>query len=163
MRIRQIRPEFFTDPVTAHLSPEAQITYIGLWCVADDDGFLERDDDRLGVLLYPYMVRAVRLRRIARAFQALETSKRIVSYPDCACIRLPHLAEHQRIGGTKVYSVRDKHKVHTNPDKSGAVGRNVTLSNVTVAREASGADAPPRASLKDILGEFEQIVGKHDE
>ena len=38
MKIRSIRPEFFTDHRMARLSPRARLLYIGLWCLADDEG-----------------------------------------------------------------------------------------------------------------------------
>ncbi len=38
MKIRSVRPEFFTDAKMARLSHSARLLYIGLWCLADDDG-----------------------------------------------------------------------------------------------------------------------------
>lgn len=38
MKIRSIRPEFFSDAKMAQLSAYARILYIGLWCYADDEG-----------------------------------------------------------------------------------------------------------------------------
>lgn len=38
MKIRSIRPEFFSDPKMVELSPLARILYMGLWCYVDDEG-----------------------------------------------------------------------------------------------------------------------------
>lgn len=38
MKIRSVRPEFFSDTRMASLSSAARILYIGLWCIADDEG-----------------------------------------------------------------------------------------------------------------------------
>lgn len=45
-RIRSVRPEFFTSLDVAALSHRARLTWIGLWCYADDDG-RGKDDARL--------------------------------------------------------------------------------------------------------------------
>lgn len=36
MRIRQVKPDFFTDAVVSAWPPAARLFYIGLWTVADD-------------------------------------------------------------------------------------------------------------------------------
>ena len=146
MRIRQIRPEFFTDPVTAHLSPVAQITYVGLWCVADDAGWLAWDVPQIGALLSPYKSVRVRERAIEHAGEELVRAGRLVIHP-CGCALIPKLEAHQKIGGNKSFTVRDRHLVHTRSDKSA---RNVTVGNgmernVAPAPEG-GADA---TSLKE--------------
>lgn len=38
MKIRSIRPEFFSDAKMANLSHSARLLYIGLWCYVDDEG-----------------------------------------------------------------------------------------------------------------------------
>lgn len=141
MRIRQVRPEFFTDPITGRLTPEVRLTYIGLWLVADDAGYLEWDVDQLGALLYPYQSVRHRAAIIERAGMALVGERRLMVFPDCEHRLIPHLVDHQRIGGNKSYVVRDEHRVHTRMDESS---RNVTVSNVTVG------DA--RGGLKERVG-----------
>ena len=151
VRIRQIRPEFFTDPVTAHMAPATQVTYIGLWCVADDAGWLECDLDQLGALLYPYKSGRVRTQIVVRACIDLEKIGRLLRW-ECGCALIPTLSEHQKIGGNKSFVVRDKHskhksiRVHTNPDGS--------IRNVTVSKVGNGtgeADASGAASLGERL------------
>lgn len=138
MRIRQVRPEFFSDPVVSRLSPDVRLTYIGLWCVADDAGYLIWDEPHIGALLYPYESVRVRERRIAKAGAELLDSARVMFFP-CGCALIPKLEDHQKIGGNKSFTVRDRHAVHTRADKSpGRLGNgsNGTLSGV---RAQSGA------------------------
>lgn len=127
MRIRQVRPEFWTDPVTARLTPPAMLTYIGLWGVADDAGWLTWNVEQIGALLYPYKSGHVRTRMVSTASDQLVEAGRMVLHP-CGCAHIPTLETHQRIGGNKSFTGRDKHRVHTSMDKSA---RNVTLGNVT--------------------------------
>ena len=174
VRIRQIRPEFFTDPVTGHLSPVTQVTYIGLWCVADDAGWLTWDVSQLGALLSPYKSIPAREKVLNLAAVALSERKRLIFY-SCGCAWLPKLADHQRIGGNKAFPGRDAHRVHTGADKSiheivpkcedpdgkrltfqevhtsmDKSARNVTVSNVTVGAPATDPDGPVGAGgLKD--------------
>jgi hypothetical protein len=131
VRIRQVRPEFFTDPVTAHLPTDVRLTYIGLWCVADDAGYLVWDVRQIGALLFPYSPPRARERRIEKAGAALVEAKRLELYA-CGCGRIPTLPNHQKIGGTKSVTVAEKHRVHTNMDESA---RNVRVGNV---RERGG-------------------------
>lgn len=152
MRIRQIRPEFFTDPVTSSLSPSVRLTYIGLWCVADDAGYLVWDVSQIGALLYPYMSVHRREKVIADAGVVLLAAGRIVLYP-CGCGRIPTLVDHQRIGGNKSFPVRDEHRVHTSTDLSD---RNVTVGK---GKERNGTSAPaPEGGA--ARSEFQERVPK---
>lgn len=146
MRIRQIRPEFFTDPVTAHLTAAAQVAYIGLWCVADDAGWLAWDVPQIGALLSPYRSVHVRERAIERAGEELVKAGRLVIHP-CGCALIPRLEAHQKIGGNKSYTVRDRHRVHTSSDKSA---RNVRVGEVTVGVGHRPDDDP--ASFREKVG-----------
>lgn len=134
-----MRPEFFSDPITSRLKPDVRLTYIGLWCVADDAGWLVWDVPNIGALLYPYESVRVRELRIAKAGVALAEAGRIVTHP-CGCALIPRLEDHQRIGGNKSFPVRDKHRVHTGPDKSAVTLGNGKRSNGTLVAPA-GADA----------------------
>ena len=142
VRIRQLRPEFFTDPVTAHLPADVQMTYIGLWCVADDAGWLAWDIDQVGALLYPYLSIRVRTARVTKAGEALVAAGRLRLYP-CSCAHIPTLETHQKIGGNKAFPARDRHRVHTRMDESD---RNVTLSNGRVGNVIAGARDPDGAA-----------------
>ena len=53
MRIRTIKPSFWTDIKMSQLSEAARLTYIGLWCYADDDGVFAADPRLVKAALYP--------------------------------------------------------------------------------------------------------------
>ena len=54
MRIRTIKPGFFTHEEIAELSPLARILFIGLWCMADVAGRLEDRPKRIKIEVLPY-------------------------------------------------------------------------------------------------------------
>jgi len=117
VRIRQVRPEFFTDAVVSRLPAPVRLTYIGLWCVADDAGWMTWDVPQIAAQLSPYESIRTRERRLNLAGEALRDTGRLVFY-ECGCAHVPKLEEHQRIGGNKSYTARDEHRVHTRTDKS---------------------------------------------
>lgn len=160
MRIRQIRPEFFTDPVTGRLSPVTQVVYIGLWCVADDAGWLTWDVEQLGALLYPYKSGHVRTQIIEKAAQELAEIGKL-RIETCGCALIPTLVDHQKLGGNRSYIARDKHRAHRSYgnlgslDESGQV-RTSPPGRVGNGKERDGtreaASAPHgAASLKEAL------------
>lgn len=53
MRIRNVRPEFFTDEDLADLAPEVRLLFVGLWCLADWEGRLEDRPRRIKRQLFP--------------------------------------------------------------------------------------------------------------
>lgn len=54
MRIRTIKPGFFTHEVISELDPLARILFIGLWCMADSSGRLEDRPKRIKAEVLPY-------------------------------------------------------------------------------------------------------------
>jgi hypothetical protein len=148
VRIRQIKPAFWTDAKIASLPPGTRLFYIGLWMLADDGGWLRWDVDEIGAELYPFDSRRVRERRIERYREELNgLSERLLVF-DCGHAYLPHLVEHQRFGGHPTYTIRNAHEldprgVATNREKSpGRVG----LGRVEVG-EGTGGDEPTTGSL----------------
>ncbi len=140
VRIRQLRPEFWTDPVTGQMAPSVMLTYIGLWGIADDAGWLVWEESQVGVLIYPYQSIQMRTRYVREAAKVLSAAGRIVPH-DCGCVLIPTLSEHQRIGGRKSFVARDRHRLHrqsirVHTGMDGYAG-NVTLGNVT---ERNGQD-----------------------
>jgi len=53
-RIRCIKPDFFLDSKLAKKHPLVRIFFQGLWCLADREGRLEEDLDKLKVQIIPY-------------------------------------------------------------------------------------------------------------
>ncbi len=55
MRIRSIKPEFWRDPDTTGRWPaDLKLFYIGMWCVADDEGRFAWDPELIAADLFPY-------------------------------------------------------------------------------------------------------------
>lgn len=126
MRIRAVRPDFWQDDTIGHLSDSVRLFYIGLWCVADDAGWLEWKPAQLGAALYPYRTAHRRERDIEAWGDQLIQAGRIVRHP-CACARIPTLTKHQRAGGNPSYQFRDKHRFHVSTDESVPVRTDTSL------------------------------------
>jgi hypothetical protein len=55
VRVRLIRPAYWTDTdLHTRLTADQREFYVGLWMLADDDGYVSWDVDRVGAELYPY-------------------------------------------------------------------------------------------------------------
>jgi len=54
MRARNIKPSFFKNEVLGDLPMECRILFIGLWMMADKDGFLECRPKKIKAELFPY-------------------------------------------------------------------------------------------------------------
>jgi hypothetical protein len=143
MRIRQIKPDFWSDEELSVLPYSVRLFYIGLWCLADDAGYLEWRPAKVGQALFGYETRHSRERHVEEWATVLVESGHLQMLPCHQCALVPTLARHQRIGGTKSYAYRDRHRTHvadesidvrTSPDKSVSNGRvgNGRERNVTV-------------------------------
>lgn len=142
VRIRQVRPEFFSDPVIGRMPPDTRLSYIGLWCVADDAGWLEWDLQHIAAMLHPYESVLVRERRMDKAAAALVEAGRVVIH-DCGCAFIPRLSDHQKIGGNKSFTTRDKHESRHSRTSTpvGSNGSNGMLGSPARAPEpARGTD-----------------------
>jgi len=111
VRIRQIRPEFWTDETMAGLSHATRLFYIGLWNVADDAGWMEWRPQRIGAVLFPYVPPTRRERDIGTWATALQEAGRLVIHP-CGCAQVPTLSKHQRVAGKQSFTALDAHKAH---------------------------------------------------
>ena len=54
MRIRQVKPSFWSDSVLARLPERSRLFYIGLWMIADDAGWFRADVPEIANELYGY-------------------------------------------------------------------------------------------------------------
>lgn len=132
MRIRQVRPEFWTDETMAALPPAVRLFYIGLWNVADDAGFMDWKPSRIGAVLFPYESTKRRERDIATWSDRLVGSGRLILM-DCGCAEIPTLARHQRVTGKQSFTARESHIKHAllSGKRSSLSDSPVTLGNVT--------------------------------
>lgn len=129
MRIRQVKPAFWTDKDMSVLSYPARLYYIGLWCVADDAGWLEWDLDELGALLFPYESPARRRKHLVKWTDELVALAKVVPQECGRCAVIPSLDSHQKhAGGNRSYQYRDAHMrrhLSVSTDSSGQVPEKV--------------------------------------
>jgi hypothetical protein len=110
MRIRQVKPDFWLDEKMAALTYGARLCYIGLWCAADDAGYLEWNIHRIGAELFPHQTVKRREASIAGWGKELTDSGRLVVL-ECGHAVIPTLPEHQRLSGPtkRVTTIERKH------------------------------------------------------
>jgi hypothetical protein len=133
LRIRQVRPEFWSDETLAVLPDGARLFYIGLWGMADDAGWMEWRPPRIGALLYPYRPSRKREADII-AWAGLLVADGRLRMHDCGCASIPTLPRHQRISGKQSFQYRDSHlsKHQSLSGKHQSLSDSpVTLGNVT--------------------------------
>jgi hypothetical protein len=157
-RTRLFRPAFFTDKLIASLPAWTQLTYVGLWTLADDAGYFERRPEEIALALFGHTRPATRERRVAAALELLVEKER-VRWLDCGEHGvIPTLPEHGVMrGGNHSYNVKAKHDEAcaltlfrarqapmtreyvpgTNKSRSGS-------GSVSGSGSGSESDAPPR-------------------
>lgn len=108
MRIRQVKPDFWTDEKMSELPDAVRLFYIGTWQLADDGGWFEWNVSEIGLHLYGYHPRARRERWVRERGEALVKVGRL-RIEDCGHAYVPNLAKHQKFGGRPVFSTRDAH------------------------------------------------------
>jgi hypothetical protein len=99
MRIRQIKPEFWSDTGMAVLPIRARLTYIGLWGYADDAGWTPvLDASELGHTLYGYESARTRERWVLDDVAVLQERGHLI-VECCGHAVIPTLTDHQRLAG----------------------------------------------------------------
>ena len=111
MRIRQVKPEFWSDSEMAALPYPVRLIYIGLWNVADDAGYIEWKPDRIAHDLLGYESTKMRERHLAEWSKALVDSGHL-RILDCGCALIPTLPKHQRVAGKPNFRYREAHGSH---------------------------------------------------
>jgi hypothetical protein len=152
MRIRQVKPSFWTDPTIASIGYPARLFYIGLWCVADDAGYIEWKPVEIGALLFPYESTARRSRHIDEWTAALVAAGRL-RVMDCGCAVIPTLPSHQRIAGKQAFTNRDRH-LSRHRSLSVATDSPVTVGNGRVGngtRDVSDSDDDEESDFKRLV------------
>lgn len=106
MRIRTIKPEFFTHEGIQDAEAESKLplrlAYIGLWCAADREGRFKLEPRRLGVQILPYDQV-----EFSRVLHALATRGFIVLYTvgDSCFGCIPSFERHQIVNNRESDSV----------------------------------------------------------
>jgi hypothetical protein len=99
MRIRQVKPAFWTDAKVAALPPAVRLFYIGLWMEADDAGWFRWDLSQIANELYGYESRKKREREVTAYVDLLVRTGRVVIHP-CGHAEVPTMTTHQHLSAT---------------------------------------------------------------
>jgi hypothetical protein len=92
LRIRQVKPSFWSDAKLLKLPAETRLFYIGCWCACDDAGWLVWDAEQIAIDLH------MRPAVVVRAMRAMTDSGRVVIH-GCGHAEVVHFVEHQRLAG----------------------------------------------------------------
>ena len=146
MRIRQVKPEFWSDSDMASLAYPVRLIYIGLWCVADDAGYIDWRPERIAHDLLGYESTKVRERHLTEWASVLVETGHLQMF-ECGCALIPTLAKHQRDTGKQNFRYRDAHGKHLlligkqsiAPERNGYV----TERNVDGTVEPIASDQEP--------------------
>lgn len=136
MRVRLVRPAFWSDAKMAALPVPVRLTYIGLWCLADDAGVFVWDAQEIAAELYRFEAVKHRERAVIDHLDVLLTAGRLELLSCRRHARIPTLPLHRAKGGERSFWLWDRHKQHctTSPD----VGlRSETLSDVEKGSDTS--------------------------
>lgn len=95
----------------AALPYTVRLIYIGLWCVADDAGYIEWRPDRIAHDLLGYESTKTRERHLAEWAQELVRTGHLQIF-ECGCALVPTLSKHQRVTGKQNFRYRDAHGKH---------------------------------------------------
>lgn len=111
MRIRQVKPSFWTDDKLAAMPAAVRLFYVGLWMVADDAGWLRWSVPEIANELYGYESRRKRERDVVAFARVLEEAGRVKRF-DCGHAIVPTLTDHQRFSGAtkQVHTVEKEHR-----------------------------------------------------
>lgn len=104
MRIRTIKPEFWTDSLMVSMPRDVRLFYIGLWNASDDHGWVLDDPEQLKMLLFPGDCDA----DVASWIDLLVSAgrlERVVTPEGNWLLRIAHWKDHQRVdhpGASKI-------------------------------------------------------------
>lgn len=104
MRIRTIKPSFWTNDEIAELEPLTRLLFIGLWALADVRGRLEDRPKRIKAAVLPYDDHD-----IDAALDTLEKAGFLIRYDtgDVSVIQVLNFEKHQRISGKEAETESD--------------------------------------------------------
>lgn len=110
MRIRQVKPEFWSDAKLFRLPAWQRLFYIGLWMEADDGGWLRWDAEQIAMDLMRDVPIDEAVGRVKDAGETLAGLGRL-RILRCGHAEVPNLGKHQRLSGEtrRVYTIREEH------------------------------------------------------
>jgi hypothetical protein len=142
MRGRYLMREYWSDSdLFLRLDAAQREVYVGLWMLADDDGWLPRDVPAIAAALYRYEDRAPRESRLRRVLERLRDLGKVESHR-CGCIFLPAVARYPRAGKKSA----EHHAQHTAHVRTGSKDANVIRTDLNPSPDV----VRPDASLPDV-------------
>lgn len=97
MRGRYLMREYWSDSdLFLRLDAATREFYVGLWMLADDDGWLPRDISGIGAAIYQYLDRAPREQLVAEMLAKLREMGKVRSHR--CCLYLPSVSRYPRAG-----------------------------------------------------------------
>jgi len=153
MRSRLIRASYWGDAKMAALPLAVRYTYIGLWGLADDAGYLVWDIREIAAEIFRYESVKRRENAVIDALDQLMAAGR-VKLLDCRKHALiPTLPAYGPVGGKRVTSIEQAH-LGCSPASSGTVpetpGESVSYRLGLVGSESVGLDSAREEGLPHI-------------
>ena len=147
MRGRYLMREYWTDSdLFTKLDAETREFYVGLWMLADDDGWLPRDVPGIGAAIYQYLDRGPRERQVAEKLTRLGRLGKVRSF--WCCLFLPSVSHYPR-AGKKTTAHHSEHQTHS----KGFGTNNGHSSNPIKGIQKDLNPSPvPSSSLPDVAG-----------
>lgn len=153
MRGRYLMREYWSDSdLFLRLTAEERELYVGLWMLADDDGWLPRDVPAIAAALFRYEDRKPREDRVRAGLTRLRDLEKLQSTP-CRCLHLPAVARYPR-AGKKTSEHRLEHQKHSN--RTNGIQTDTNPSPVPTRRDPSSP--VDEDGLKARLGEYRDLV-----
>lgn len=150
MRGRYLMREYWSDSdLFLRLTAEQREVYVGLWMLADDDGWMPRDVPAIAAALFRYVDRAPREELVRQSLERLRKLGKVQTHR-CGCLWLPTVSRYPR-AGKKATDHHANHRAHSNRPKPIQTDLNpspdVTLRNPSLPDVAGGRasddGAPP--------------------
>lgn len=125
MRGRYLMREYWTDSdLFLKLSPEEREFYVGLWMLADDDGWMPRDVPEIAGHLLRFEDRGPREAKTRTVLRRLTAIGKVSSLR-CGCLFLQAVAKYPR-AGRKSVEHHQHHQKHSNGfDDSGENSKDI--------------------------------------
>lgn len=155
MRTRLIRPTFWSDATVAGLPIPARLTFMGLWGMADDDGYFDWKPSEIAAELYRYAPVKKRERDVDEHLTALVAAGP-VAHLDCERHgRIGSMPEHRIQSGRHTFPTRQQHLstcIAERGTSRNAASRSETVTESETGRGRFGSDsgAPPRADMSPL-------------
>lgn len=165
MRGRYLMREYWSDSdLFLRLTADERETYIGLWMLADDDGWLPRDVPAIAASLYRYLDRGPREEKVRLAVEKLRRLGKIES--NKCCLFLPAVSRYPR-AGKKSAEHHAEHNRHSKgfkpptPARFKAIQTDLNPSPVVVPSlpDVAGAHAPEGRSARSRFDELMEENG----